>query len=75
MERPAGHYFKDRDLFFILGAGDQMIHNLKETAVRVTMRTGNDLGYLLNIPVRDLLEVVEMIIKADQEAKEARKKY
>lgn len=52
-----------------------MIHNLKETAVCVTMRTGNDLGYLLNLPIRDLLEVVEMIIKADREAKEARKKY
>ena len=74
MEGPAGHYFQDWNLFFILGAGDQLIHNLKETAVRITMRSSNNLEYLLNLPIRDFMEVIEMIIKADRAAREARKK-
>lgn len=51
-----------------------MFHNLKETAVRITMRTGSGLEYLLNLPICDLLEVAEMMIKADREAKKAREK-
>lgn len=74
MERPAGHYCKDRSLFFLLGAGEYIFCNLKETAVRITMRTGNNLGYLLDLPIRDLIEMTEMILKADQEAKKAGEK-
>lgn len=70
MERSADNNFSDCALFFILGAGDQLFHNLKETAVCVTMRTSNSLCYLLSIPIKELLEIIEIIIKTDREIKE-----
>lgn len=74
MEGPANNNFSYCALFFILGAGDQLFHNLKETAVSVSMRTSNSLSYLLNMPIQGLLEIVEMIVEVDRKSKEGRKK-
>lgn len=74
MEGSADDYIPDYNLFFILGASDRLIQNLKEAAVRVTMRTSNQLDYLLNQPIKDLMEIIEIIIATDKEAKEARKR-
>lgn len=74
MEGSADDYIPDYSLFFILGASDQLIQNLKKAAVRVTMRTSNQLDYLLNQPIKDLMEIMEIIITTDCEAKEARKR-
>lgn len=73
MEGPAGGHFANRTLFFILGAGDGLVQNLKMAAVRITRRSGNDLGYLLNLPIGELMEVIEMFVEDAREEYEARK--
>jgi len=70
VEGPTDNHFPYCTVFFILGAGEQLFHNLKETAVCMTMRTSNSLSYLLNIPIKELLEIIEIIIKTDCEIKE-----
>lgn len=69
MERPAGDHIKNRNLFFVLGASDDLAKNLKKTAVRVAMRLNSSIEYLLNMPITSFLELVEEIIEADQERK------
>lgn len=73
MERPAEDYFADCTLFFILGAGDGLIQNLKMSAVRITRTSGNNLGYLLNLPIGELMEVIEMFVEDVRKERETRK--
>lgn len=69
MERPAGDYFENCHLFFILGASEDLAQNLKKTAIRVAMRLNSSIEYLLNMPISSFLELVEEIIETDQERK------
>ena len=67
MEGPAGYLFKNQHLFFILGASDDLIENLKKTAVRASMRLSSSIEYLLNMPIDQFMNLVEDIIEADEE--------
>lgn len=49
-----------------------MIGNLKKTAVRVARKTGDSTEYLLNMPIKQFMELVEDIIEADEEEKRIR---
>ena len=71
MERPAGNIIQDQCLFFIIGASDDLVSNLKKTAVRVAMRSGDSTEYLLNMPINQFMELVEDIIEAYEEARRA----
>lgn len=72
MERPAGNIVKDQCLFFILGASDDLITNLKKTAVHVAMRLGDSTKDLMNMPINQFMELVENIIEADEANRRAR---
>jgi hypothetical protein len=67
MEGPAGNHIKNRHLFFVLGAGDDLAANLKKTAVRVAVRLNTSVEYLMNIPMDSLLELVDEIMEMDEE--------
>lgn len=69
MERYAGNYIKNCHLFFILGASDDLAKNLKKTAIRAAMRVNSSVEYLVNMPIVDLIELVEEIVKSDEESK------
>ncbi len=75
MERPTGDIIQDQRLFFILGASDDLIGNLKKTAVRVAMRLGDSTEYLLDMPIGQFMELVEDIIEADEEARRIREEH
>lgn len=72
MERPAGNYIKDNCLFFILGASDELIWNLKKTAIRVSMRLNSSIEYLLNMPIAQFMDMVQDIIEMDEEDRKRR---
>ncbi len=72
MERPAGDNGEDNCLFFILGASDDLTGNLRKTAVRVAMRFGGSLEYLLNLPIAQFMGLLEDIVETDEEAKRVR---
>ena len=74
MEGPAGDYITHCSLFFILGAGDELAQNLRKTAVRISMRLNSSIEYLLNIPIIQLMELVEEILEADEECRKRRKR-
>lgn len=74
MEGPAGNYFEDCSLFFVLGASDELIRNLKKTAIRVSMRLNSSLEYLLNMPISQFMDMVQEIIEMDEEDKRRRQK-
>lgn len=75
MEGSAGYYLEDQHLFFILGASDDLVENLKKTAVRVSMRLSTSIEYLLNMPIRQFMDLVEGIIEADEEIEHRRKQH
>nr|WP_300838897.1 hypothetical protein [uncultured Acetatifactor sp.] len=52
-----------------------MIGNLRKTAIRVSMRSGDSTEYLLNMPIFQFIELVEDIIEADEEARRIREEY
>lgn len=72
MEGPAGYYFKDQYLFFILGASDDLMENLRKTAIRVSMRLSSSVEYLLKMPINQFMVLVEDIIEADDEMERRR---
>lgn len=72
MEGSAGNNIKDSDLFFILGASDDLTVNLRKTVVRMAMRFGGSMEYLMNMPISQLMVLVEDIIEADEEARRVR---
>lgn len=72
MEGPAGYIVQDQCLFFILGASDDLIDNLKKMAVRISMRLIDSREYLLNMPIGQFMELVEDVIEADEEARQRR---
>lgn len=67
MERYAGNHCKDQYLFFVLGASDELIENLKKIAIRVSMRLSSSVEYLVKLPIREFMGIVEEIIKIDRE--------
>ena len=75
MEGPAVYHFKDKHLFFILGASDDLIGNLKKTAVRVSIRLSTSINDLLNMPIDQFMDLVEDIIEADEETKRRREQF
>lgn len=72
MEGSSGYIVQDQCLFFILGASDDLIDNLKKMAVRVSMRLSSSIEYLLNMPIGQFMEMVEDIIEEDQENRQRR---
>lgn len=69
MEGYADNYVTHCHPFFILGASDDLAANLKKTAIRISMRLSSSVEYLLNLPMRQLMEFVEEIIEIDEERK------
>lgn len=67
MEGYADNYVTHCHPFFVLGASDDLAKNLKKTAIRVSMRLSSSVEYLLNLPIRQLMEIVEEIIEIDEE--------
>lgn len=67
MEGSAGYHFKDQHLFFILGASDDLMENLRKTAVRISMRGLEHIKDLRNMPISQFMDLVEDIIEADEE--------
>lgn len=73
MEGSAADHVADCRLFFILGASDELTKNLKKTAIRVSMRLSSSIEYLLNMPIKQFMELVEEIIEIDEEQKKKQK--
>jgi hypothetical protein len=60
-------------LFFIsLNASDDLAKNLRKTAVRVSMRLSSSMEYLMNMPIKQFIEMVEEIIEIDEEDRQRR---
>lgn len=74
MERPTGDYIEDYSLFFILGASDDLIRNLRKTAIRVSIRLNSSIEYLLNMPISQFMELVQELIDMDKEDRRSRQK-
>lgn len=70
MEGHADNSVQDNSLFFILGASDDLVDNLRKTAVRVSMRLSSSIEYLLNMPIGQFMDLVEDIIETDEETKQ-----
>ena len=72
MEGPAGYHFKDQYLFFILGASDDLMVNLRKTITKVAMRGIERINKLKKMPINQFMIMVEDIIEADEEAERRR---
>ena len=72
MERSASDYIEDYGLFFILGASDELMRNLKKTAIRVSIRLNSSIEYLLNMPISQFMDMVQELIDMDEEDRRRR---
>lgn len=72
MERYETHHRSYRSIFFILGASDDLVHNLKKIQIRVAMRLNSSIEYLCNMPISQFMELVNDIIEMDEEDRQRR---
>lgn len=69
MEGHGVDFLQDHDLFFALGAGPDFPKVLGKTAVRASMRGIGTVEYLENKPIRAFLDIIEEIVRIDNQRK------
>lgn len=72
MERYETHHRSYYSVFFILGASDDLVQNLKRIQIRVAMRLNSSIEYLSNMPISQFMELVNDIIEMDEEDRQRR---
>lgn len=72
MERSAEDNIENRSVFFILGASDDLITNLKKLAIRLSIRLNASIEYMVNMPMSQLLDLAQDIIEINEEDRQRR---
>ena len=72
MEGYETHHRSYYSVFFILGASDDLVQNLKRIQIRVAMRLNSSIEYLSNMPIAQFMELVNDIIEMDEEDRQRR---
>nr|DAN82738.1 MAG TPA: hypothetical protein [Caudoviricetes sp.] len=72
MEGYETHHRPYYSVFFILGASDGLVQNLKRIQIRVAMRLNSSIEYLSNMPISQFMELVNDIIEMDEEDRQRR---
>lgn len=75
MERPGQHHSNNHVLFFnVIGAGDELIRDLKRITIRLSMRLNTSLEYLQNMPLLQVIDLLHEVVEMDEEDRAAREK-